>query len=122
MVSPLSLVLRERGTDLHLNIQNDHLPLLPHVLNHLLARPISVSPKLRVFHETVFLNQILELLHGDIVVVNISLLSWPWIAGCVGDGSRKAIGVPCEEALAQCAFPDTRGAGDDDGARVCQRN
>ncbi len=71
-----------------------------------------------MLHETLRLNKILKLLHGDVVVVYIALLSRPGLACRVRDGGCEGSGVAREEEGVQCAFAYAAGPGDDYGGIV----
>lgn len=71
-----------------------------------------------MLHESPLLNQILEFLHGDVVVVYIALLSWTGLAGGVRDRGCEGPGVAREEERIQCAFAYATGPGDDYGGIV----
>jgi hypothetical protein len=68
--------------------------------------------------ESALRDQVLEFLHGYIVVVDVALLAGAWAASSVRDGGHEDVGVPLLQELVERAFAHARGAGDDDGAAV----
>jgi hypothetical protein len=71
-----------------------------------------------VLDESVLGDEVFKLGHGDVVVVFAIGLAGARGAGGVRDGEAECVGVLREEAVVECAFADTRGAGDDDGSAV----
>ena len=95
----------KKGTNLHLNIQHHTPPTRRQILNRLLTRPIPIPAKLRMLHKLALLNHLLELLHADIIVIDIACLAWARVARCVGDGGCEGVGMAVEEQFVECAFP-----------------
>lgn len=93
-------------TNLHLNVQHHNPPPSRQLPNHLLTRAVPIPAKLRMLHEPVLRNHLLERRHVRVVVIDIARLAWSGFARCVGDGGCECGGVSVEEEFVQCAFAD----------------
>lgn len=62
-------------TNLHLDIKHNDLPLAHEILNHLLARTISILSKLCMLNEAILGDQVFEFLHGDVIIIYIASFS-----------------------------------------------
>lgn len=98
---------------LHLNVQNDNLSLLLQILNHKLASSVSVTTELSMLNEALLRNQVLKLLHGNEVVIDLVGLSWTWTTGGVGDRGLEGIWVGILEHMVKRALSDARWPGND---------
>lgn len=68
---------------LHLDVEKDNLAFCGLLFDGHLARTIAVTAKLGVLDEAILCDKVLELLHGDVVIVNAILLTFAWGAGGV---------------------------------------
>lgn len=93
-------------TCLHLDVQHHDTALGPLLLNGHLARAVPVAPELGVLDEALGVDQRLEVLHGDVMVVDAALLAGPRVPRGVRDRQRERLRVPREEHLVQSALAD----------------
>ena len=103
---------------LHLNVQQDGVALLGLLLDGHLAGTIAVAAEHGVLDEAILGDEVLELGHGDVVVVYAILLALARGTGGVGDGEGEAVGVVLAQAVVESALADARGARDDNRAAV----
>jgi len=95
---------------LHLNVEQDDLALLGLLLNGHLAGAVAVAAKLCVLDEAVAADEVLEVVHGDEVVVDAILLAVAGGARGVRDGEGEGLGVALEEQVVEGSLADARGA------------
>ena len=108
----------EVGHYLHFNVEQDNATLLGLLLDGLLASTVPVAAELSMLDEAVFGNEVLEVLHGDEVVVHTVLLPGARGACRVRYGESEAFRVPVEQHVVQCALADARRAGEHDRATI----
>ena len=106
------LVKYQDLTNLHLDVQNHDLPAGGQVRNGHLARAVAVPAEFGMLYELAFVDQLLELVHLDVVVVDAGLLAGPRVARRVRDGRREDIGPSVQEQLVQRALADAAGPAD----------
>lgn len=91
-------------THLHFDIEDDDLSLGGLLLNGGLARAVAVAAELGVLDEAVGLDQLLELGHAHVVVVDAVRLAGARGARRVRDGEGEGVGVRREQAPHQRAL------------------
>lgn len=89
---------------LHLDVQEHHLALLALLADRALAGAVAVAAELRVLHEAVLRDQLLEPGVRHEVVVDAVLLARPRGAGGVADGQGEGVRVHGEELLEEGAL------------------
>ena len=112
-------------TYLHLDIQQHDQALLGLILDGHLAGSISVPSKLGVLNEPIFGDQILKVLHLDVMVINAIGLPRSRTPGRVRNRESKNFGVTLEEHLIKSALANARRAGEDNWAVIwwcCMRS
>lgn len=107
-----------RFTHLHLDVEHDDLALGGLLLDGGLARAVAVAAELGVLDEAVGGDEVLELGHLHVEVVDAVGLAGPRAPRGVRHGQGEGVGVRVEQAPDQRALADARGARDDERAAV----
>lgn len=105
-------------THLHLDVEHHDLALGALLVDGGLARAVAVAAELGVLDEAVGGDEVLELGHLHVEVVDAVGLAGPRTTRRVRHGQREGVGVRVEQAPDEGALADARGARDDERAAV----